>query len=162
MNATERAELLDQLAAGQISLSEAMHRLDQSAPATDSLKAEQQAGDAIPVEELKAEEAIAIRMPEEPVVYKEATVNGNAAAGEDKPRWLKIRVRNTATGQNKVSITLPLGVVRLALALGRRFSDDMANVDTDELMTFFKSGQRGILVEAQDDEDNEHVQIYLD
>ena len=57
---------------------------------------------------------------------------------------------------------MPLGVVRLALALGKRFSDDMANVDTDELMAYFKSGQRGILVEAQDDEDNEHVQIYLD
>lgn len=162
MNAAERAEILDQLAAGQISLSEAMQRLDQSAPPADSIKAEQQAGDAIPVEELKATEAVAIHLPEEPVVFKEAAVNGNAAADEDKARWLKIRVRNTATGKSKVSITLPLGVVRLALALGKRFSDDMVNVDTDELMAFFKSGQRGILVEAQDDEDNEHVQIYLD
>lgn len=162
MNAAERAEILDQLAAGQISLSEAMRRLDQSAPATDSPQTEPQTGDTIPVEELKAEEAIAIRIPEEPVAYKEAAVNGNTAAGGDKARWLKIRVRNTATGQNKVSITLPLGVVRLALALGGRFSDGMSNVDTDELMAYFKSGQRGILVEAQDDEDNEHVQIYLD
>ena len=118
--------------------------------------------DAIPIDELKAEEAITIRMPEEPVVAKPAAANGDAAPAEDKARWLKIRVRDTATGKNKVSITLPLGVVRLALALGSRFSDDMAGMDTDALMAFFKAGQRGVLVEAEDEEDNEHVQIYLD
>ncbi len=176
MNAAERAEVLDKLAAGQISVTEAMRLLDQTAaPApVESLKAAEPAApayveslkaaapvvadpDAIPIDELKAEEAITIRMPEKP-----AAANGDAAPAEDKARWLKIRVRDTATGKNKVSITLPLGVVRLALALGSRFSDDMAGMDTDELMAFFKAGQRGVLVEAEDEEDNEHVQIYLD
>ncbi len=181
MNAAERAEVLDKLAAGQISVTEAMRLLDQTAvPApVESLKAAEPDApapveslkaaepvvadpDAIPIDELKAEEAITIRMPEEPVVAKPAAANGDAAPAEDKARWLKIRVRDTATGKNKVSITLPLGVVRLALALGSRFSDDMAGMDTDALMAFFKAGQRGVLVEAEDEEDNEHVQIYLD
>lgn len=176
MNAAERAEVLDKLAAGQISVTEAMRLLDQTAvPApVESLKAAEPVApapveslktaepvvadpDAIPIDELKAEEAITIRMPEKP-----AAANGDAAPAEDKARWLKIRVRDTATGKNKVSITLPLGVVRLALALGSRFSDDMAGMDTDALMAFFKAGQRGVLVEAEDEEDNEHVQIYLD
>jgi len=167
MNAAERAEILDRLADGQISVTEAMRLLDQAAaPApVESLKAAEPAAadpDAIPVDELKAEEAITIRMPEEPVISKPAVANGDAATAEGKARWLKIRVRDTATGKNKVSITLPLGVVRLALALGTRFSDDMAGMNTDELMAFFKSGERGVLVEAEDEEDNEHVQIYLD
>ena len=176
MNAAERAEVLDRLAAGQISVTEAMRLLDQTAAPTpvESMKAAEPAppapvealkaaepavaaSEAIPVEDLKAEEAIVIQMPEKP-----AAANGDTAPAEDKARWLKIRVRDTATGKNKVSITLPLGVVRLALALGSRFSDDMAGMDTDELMAFFKAGQRGILVEAEDEEDNEHVQIYLD
>ncbi len=186
MNAAERAEVLDRLAAGQISVTEAMRLLDQTAaPAPiESLKAAEPAApapveslkaaapavadpDAIPVDELKAEEEIVIRMTEEPVVVKPVVVkpaaaNGDIAPAADKARWLKIRVRDTATGKNKVSITLPLGMVRFALALGSRFSDDMAGMDTDELMAFFKSGERGVLVEAEDEEDNEQVQIYLD
>lgn len=167
MNAAERAEVLDRLAAGQMSVTEAMRLLDQTAaPApVESLKAAAPAvadPDAIPIDELKAEEEIVIRMTEEPVVVKPAAANGDIAPAGGKARWLKIRVRDTATGKNKVSITLPLGMVRLALALGSRFSDDMAGMDTDELMAFFKAGERGVLVEAEDEEDNEQVQIYLD
>jgi len=156
--------LLDQTAAP--APIESLKAAEPAAPApVESLKTAEPVvadPDAIPIDELKAEEAITIRMPEEPVVAKPAAANGDAAPAEDKARWLKIRVRDTATGKNKVSITLPLGVVRLALALGSRFSDDMAGMDTDALMAFFKAGQRGVLVEAEDEEDNEHVQIYLD
>jgi len=147
MNAAERAEILDKLATGQISVTEAMSLLGPTA-ASD------------PVEALKAE-AIAIQMPEEPAVLKKAA-NGNATPVEDKPRWLKIRVRDTASGNSKVTISLPLGLVSLGMGIARRFSSDMAGVDTGEIMALLKSEQRGVLVDVQDDEDNEHVQIYLD
>ncbi len=48
------------------------------------------------------------------------------------------------------------------MGIARRFSSDMAGVDTGEIMALLKSEQRGVLVDVQDDEDNEHVQIYLD
>jgi len=164
MNAAERAEILDRLAAGQISVSEAMRQLDRTAASAsvESLKAEELAADAIPVEELKAEEAVAIRMPEEPAILKEAIANGNTAPADGKPRWLKIRVRDTASDNNKVTVSLPLGLVSFGLGIAQRFSADMAGVNTDEIMALLKSGQRGVLVEVQDDEDNEHVQIYVD
>ncbi len=164
MNAAERAEILDKLAAGQISVTEAMSLLGPTAASdpVETLKAEATAtadDEAIPVDEMKV--ADAIQMPEEPAVLKKAA-NGHATPVEDKPRWLKIRVRDTASGNSKVTISLPLGLVSLGMGIARRFSSDMAGVDTDEIMALLKSEQRGVLVDVQDDEDNEHVQIYLD
>lgn len=173
MNSAERAVILDRLAAGQLSVSEAMALLDAvAAPEPiEALKAEakaapdvasEDAAPEIPVEELKADEAIAISFPEEAIVVHKPTANGDAATAEGKPRWLKIRVRDNTTGHNKVSITLPLGLVSFGLGIARRFSSEMQDVDTDELMAMLKSQQRGMLVEVQDEEDNEQVQIYVD
>lgn len=160
MNATERASILDRLAAGQLSVDEAMRLLDRGfSPepiAVEELKA--QAMDDIPVEDLKAE-ALKIDFPEEPVVVKKETSRSN---GEGKPRWLKIRVRDTASGRNKVSVSLPLGLVNFGLGIARRFGTDMEELDIDEIMTMIKSEERGMLVEVHDEEDNEQVQIYLD
>ena len=166
MNAAERAEILDKLATGQISVTEAMSLLGPTAASdpVEALKAEAPAtadDEDIPVDEMKVADAIAIQMPEEPAVLKKAA-NGNATPVEDKPRWLKIRVRDTASGNSKVTISLPLGLVSLGMGIARRFSSDMAGVDTGEIMALLKSEQRGVLVDVQDDEDNEHVQIYLD
>lgn len=81
----------------------------------------------------------------------------------ERPRWLKIRVRDLNTDRNKVSVTIPLGFISFGLGIARRFGadlDDSANID--EMWQMIKSGERGVLVDVEDEEDNEHVQIYLD
>lgn len=162
MNPRDRAEILDRLAAGQISVSEAMALLDPK-------PGEEKQPEPEPIEALKSEarastselpEVMAISIPDEPQGgYKAEPANG---AASDKPRWLKIRVRDTATNRSKVTVSLPLGMVRFGLGLARRFGADMGEMDPDELLTMFKSGERGVLVDVEDEEDHEHVQIYLD
>ena len=169
MNTTDRAEILDRLAAGQINAAEAMKLLDQQPAAelpkpVDALKAEAASEwEEMPAEALK--QSIKVDVPEEPAVLKTAegypettVISGNGG----KPRWLKIRVRDRETGRNKVTVTLPVGLVSFGLGMARRFGADMGDVDPDEMMTMLKSGERGMLVEVDDEEDNEHVQIYLD
>lgn len=166
MNTEERTAILDRLAAGQLSVGEAMALLDAAAaPApVEALKEEAKAipdaAPAIPVEELKADEAITISFPEEQVVVEKAAPSGGADDG--KPRWLKIRVRDTASGNNKVTVTLPLGLVSAGLGIARWFAPDLRDMDTGELMAALKSQQRGMLVEVQDEEDSEQVQIYVE
>ncbi len=163
MTPDERAKILDRLAAGELSVAEAMRLLDGSAQA-EPVKATAAptwpAADDIPVvEELKAE-ALKIELPDETMSLKKAT-NGDASNG-GKPRWLKIRVSDRATGHNKVNVTLPIGLVSFGLGIARHFGADMGGMGTDELLTVIKSEQRGMLVEVNDEEDDEQVLIYLD
>ena len=76
--------------------------------------------------------------------------------------WLKIRVRDRASGNNKVSVTLPIGLVSFGLGIARHFGADMGGMGTDELLSVLKTEQRGTLVEVMDEEDDEQVLIYVE
>lgn len=170
MNTAERAEILDRLAAGQISATEALRLLEQPAVPlpVEAFKEEvklETAAEEIPVEELKAQqpkvEVLKVDLSDESAPYKKGS-NGDAAAGNGKPRWLKIRVVNRATGNQKVNVTLPIGLVSFGLGIARHFGADTGGMGTDELLTLLKSEQRGMLVEVNDEEDDEQVLIYLE
>jgi hypothetical protein len=94
---------------------------------------------------------------------------GNAAA-EDRlgprpgrtPHWFHVRVSDGATGHAKVNVTLPLAIVRFGLQIGGRFAPEIAGFDADELLRALQSAPGVPLVDVQDNEDGEHVQIYVD
>jgi len=161
MNATERAEVLDMLAAGKISAAEAMRLLDQAADVAQAGPAQKRGSgpDDIPVEDVESE--IKIDAPE-PAALKATAQSQTAVVNGGKPRWLKIRVRDRNSDRNKVTVTLPLGLVSFGLGMARRFGADMGDVEVDEVMSLIKAGERGMLVEVDDEEDGDHVQIYLD
>lgn len=160
MDKSERMAILDKLAAGQLSAAEAMRLLDErpAPPAPDPIAALKAEEPALP------EDAIKIESLDEPLPPKKAASYGEVVPVENggKPRWLKIRVRDMNSQRNKVTITLPLGLVSFGLGMARRFGADMGEFDPDEVMTLIKSGERGMLIDVEDEEDNEHVQIYLD
>jgi hypothetical protein len=83
-------------------------------------------------------------------------------SAEGKPRWLRIRVRDMGSERNKVTVNVPLWLVGMGLGAARRFGADMGGFDPDMIRQMIKDGQRGVLVDVQDEEDGEHVQIYLD
>jgi hypothetical protein len=83
-------------------------------------------------------------------------------ANGEKPRWLRIRVRDMASGRNKVTINLPLRLVSFGLGIANRFGADLDRAELDGLMEMIKHGEKGVLVEVEDDEDGEYVQIMLD
>lgn len=164
MNATERAEILDRLAAGQISAAEAMRLLEGGVaqPADEWLEEVKTTAAEIPIEELKADvpkvELAHAAAPAKPVLS-----DGDFAPDEGgNARWLKIQVSDMTTGRRQVNITLPLGFVSLALSIAKRFNADMRDKDTDELAAIFKTGQRGMLIDVEDEDDNKKVQIFLD
>ena len=161
MNATERAKILDRLAAGEITAAGAMSLLDRPAPPERAEPVAEKAWptDNIPVEELKPE-AIKIESPAEEMSIFKPAINGDDDGG--KPRWLKIRVRNRTNGHNKVSITLPIGLVRLALRIARHRDADIGRGGAAELMKVLQADQRGTLVEVEDEDDDQQVLIYLD
>jgi hypothetical protein len=180
MATQDKREILDMLSAGKITAAEALGLLDQSSSRTGEKKGDEshtfseksddfptpEQVDAIKVDELTAlDEAIKIENIEKPAkaIDTVSSEMEKAPAGNgNRPHWLKIRIRDMDTGRNKVSVNLPLGMVSFGLRVAQRFNTDLGEVNVDEMLTMIKHGERGLIVEVQDDEDNEQVQIYLD
>lgn len=77
-------------------------------------------------------------------------------------RWLRVRVTDTVTGRAKASITLPFGLVDWGLKIGSHFAPEIGNVNMAELSQALRSSGEGKLIDVIDEEDGEHVEIYVD
>lgn len=156
---TNHEEVLELLANKKITLDEAMQMLSGTGKP-------QPAEEAIPVEEVyKAEETESVYIPEaESLKTAEATPSSPAAAvsnSDHKANWLQIRVRDLDSGRNRVTVNLPLMMVKFGLNIARRFGTDSDDIDLNQLATQLKAAEPGVLVDVQDEDSNEHVQISL-
>jgi hypothetical protein len=79
-----------------------------------------------------------------------------------KARWMRIRVTDLKTGNAKVNVNLPMGLVNVGLKMGARFAPEMENVDLEEIIESIKEGAQGKIVEVEDEKDGERVEIYIE
>jgi hypothetical protein len=79
-----------------------------------------------------------------------------------KPRWLRVRVTDRATGKTKVNVNIPVGLVDVGLKMGARFAPDMAGMDLEAIQAAVRNGYQGRVVEVDDEEDNERVEIFVE
>lgn len=102
--------------------------------------------------------------PAEPASEKEPSSSSveKEKAVANEPSMFHVRVRNLETGENKVSVNIPVRMLKYGLKLGGRFSPDLEGLNLGEINDMMTDIERGILVEVQNDESNEHVQVYLD
>lgn len=77
-------------------------------------------------------------------------------------RWLRVRVTDTNTGRVRVNVRLPINVVSAGLKMGAKFSPEVQGLDVDQLMAFVRSGETGQIVDVFDDEDGEHVEVFVE
>ncbi|MRR30693.1 hypothetical protein EG834_10310 [bacterium] len=95
------------------------------------------------------------------------TRTANAAPAEkdfpgSKARWMRVRVTDTNTGKTRVNVRLPIGVVNAAVKMGKNFAPEIEGLDLVELMNHLKEGSMGNVVDVYDDEDGEHVEVFLE
>lgn len=79
-----------------------------------------------------------------------------------KASWFRVQVTDTNTGKAKVHVRLPLSLLGWGLKMGARYTDELAGIDMDELLEAFRSGQEGKFIEVVDEEDHEHVEIFVE
>ncbi|MBI1794231.1 MAG: hypothetical protein HYR70_08560 [Chloroflexi bacterium] len=77
-------------------------------------------------------------------------------------RWLRIRVTDIATGRSKASVQIPLGLIDAGMKIGAHFAPQVEGVDMSYVMDALRSGVTGKIIDVVDDEDGEHVEIYVD
>ena len=78
------------------------------------------------------------------------------------PRWLRVRITDTRTNQNKVSINIPMGLVKTGIRMGARFVPSDADINYQDLMDAIQGGETGKLLEMVDEEQGERVEIWAE
>ena len=81
---------------------------------------------------------------------------------KSKMRLLRVKVTDTKSGKAKVTVNLPFSLVRWGLKVGGQYSPEIAGLPLDELEDILLATPEGKIVEVQDDEDGEHVEIYVE
>ena len=82
--------------------------------------------------------------------------------GASTPRWFRVRVTDVATGKTKVNVNIPMGLVNVGIKMGARFAPEMDSVNYDDIMEAIRSGQQGKIIDITDEEDGEHVEIFVE
>jgi hypothetical protein len=82
--------------------------------------------------------------------------------GQVKPRWLRVRVTDKASGKSKVNVNLPVGLLDVGLKMGARFAPDMAGMDLQAIQAAIKGGMQGRIIDVDDEADNERVEIFIE
>ena len=77
-------------------------------------------------------------------------------------RWFRVRVTDTDTGRVRVNIRLPITVVTAGVKLGARFSPEVDGLDMNALMDSIRAGEMGQIVDVYDENDGEHVEVFLE
>lgn len=170
-----RAGILELLSEGKITTTEAIEMLDRGPDAAAGHKTPSSAFSAFPEEaqsasELKGKSPAsqsaddeAITITEDDLALTKPAGSGMVMDDGKRPRWLKIRVSNLETGHDRVSVTLPVGLISLGFGIAQRFGardEDFTSVS--EMWKVLKDGQQGVLIDVEDEEDNERVRIFLE
>lgn len=72
-------------------------------------------------------------------------------------RWLRVRVTDTASSRAKATVQIPLALLDAGMKIGAHFGVDMATI-----LEALRSGVTGRIVDVFDEEDGEHVEIFVE
>jgi len=74
-------------------------------------------------------------------------------------RWLRIRVTDTFSGKAKATVNLPLGLVDAGLNIASQYAP---GIEFDELVEAINQGAEGKIIDVMDEEDGEHIEIFIE
>lgn len=85
---------------------------------------------------------------------------GGLASGGAK--WLRVRVTDLHSGRAKATVQIPLSLIEAGMKIGAHFAPEIEGVDMDQLMNALRAGVTGKIIDVTDDEDGEHVEIFVE
>lgn len=94
-----------------------------------------------------------------------ALTSGNRPAGgltTSGAKWLRVRVTEVNSGRAKATVQIPLALMDAGMKIGAHFAPEIDGVNMDQLMDALRSGMTGKIIDVTDDEDGEHVEIFVE
>ncbi len=77
-------------------------------------------------------------------------------------RWLRVRVTDVASGRSKATVQIPLALLDAGMKIGAHFAPEVEGVDMSTITEALRSGMTGRIVDVIDEEDGEHVEIFVE
>lgn len=88
------------------------------------------------------------------------TSRGEPGGPERRKGWLRVRVTDMATGKTKVNVNLPMNLVDAGMNIASQFVPAMSVPDLSEAIQH--ASMTGKIVDVVDEEDGEHVEIFIE
>ena len=79
-----------------------------------------------------------------------------------EPRWFRVKVTDMVNEKTKVSVNIPFGLMEWGLQIGAQFAPEVGDIDFAQLKEMLQSGVEGKIVDVIDEEDGEHVEIFIE
>ena len=79
-----------------------------------------------------------------------------------KPSYLRVLVTDTDTGKTRVNVRLPVSLINSGMRMGARFAPEIEGLDMEDLNAWLNSGEIGQIVDIFDEEDGEHIEVFLE
>ncbi len=83
--------------------------------------------------------------------------------GKTGPEWFRVRVTQVETGRPKATVNIPIGLAEWGLRIGAKFAPEIGDVNLAELRTMLdERGLEGKIIDVVDEDDGEHVEIFIE
>jgi hypothetical protein len=97
---------------------------------------------------------------QEPAKPTPATTPGMSTGR--KPRYLRVLITDTDSGKTRVNVRLPVSLINSGMRMGAKFAPEIEGLNMEDLNAWMNSGEVGQIVDIYDDEDGEHVEVFLE
>src|SRR5512136_272839 len=92
---------------------------------------------------------------------------GDSPAPKPSPstsgKWFRVRVTDLKTGRRKVNVNIPLSLVDVGMKMGAKFAPaGVEGLDMNQIIAAIKGGGEGKVVDVEDEEDGEHVEVFIE
>jgi hypothetical protein len=94
----------------------------------------------------------------------EASDNSGAQDREPEKKAKLLRVRVVEDGHPAVNVKIPIGVAKWGMRMAQAFSPEMkdANLDWESIVAMIQEGERGKIVEVEDEVDHKTVEVWVE
>jgi hypothetical protein len=101
---------------------------------------------------------------EEVARLAEASDNSGTQGGEPEKKAKLLRVRVVEDGHPTVNVKVPIGVAKWGMKMAQAFSPEMkdANLDWESIMAVIQEGERGKIVDVEDEVDHKTVEVWVE
>jgi len=77
-------------------------------------------------------------------------------------KFFRVRITDADCGKIRANIRIPLNIMDIGAKFGAHFAPQIDGIESEELMRAVRSGEVGKIIDVFDDEDGEHVEIFIE
>ncbi|MBM3137902.1 MAG: DUF2089 domain-containing protein [Chloroflexi bacterium] len=111
---------------------------------------------------ISADEAAKLLESLDTGVNKEGKTSDADTSQKSQGKFFRVLITDTDTGKARANIRIPLSVLGIGVKFGAQFAPQIGGVEQEQIMEAIHNGQVGKILDVFDDEDGEHVEIFIE